>query len=145
MRETWVQSLGQEDPQKKEMATHASILVWRIPWTEELDGLQSTGSQSVAHGWLTLHFTLLTLPKLAPSFSALLLIQLRHQSEVFPDTPSPWPGKIPLYSPSFVYLFYRYFLSHCITTVNVFVFSFHSFVSSSFISVFPGQAKYLGY
>ena len=41
MWETWVQSLGQEDPLEKEMATHSSILAWRIPWTEELVGLQS--------------------------------------------------------------------------------------------------------
>ena len=39
MQETWVRSLGQEDPLKKEMATHSSILAWRIPWTEELGGL----------------------------------------------------------------------------------------------------------
>ena len=46
VHETWVQSLGQEDPLEKEMATHSSILAWRIPWTEEPGGLQSTGSQS---------------------------------------------------------------------------------------------------
>ena len=46
MQETPVQSLGQEDPLEKEMATHSSILAWKIPRTEELDGLQSTGSQS---------------------------------------------------------------------------------------------------
>ena len=43
MWENWVRSLGQEDPLEKEMATHSSILAWRIPWTEELGGLQSTG------------------------------------------------------------------------------------------------------
>ena len=43
MRETWVWSLGQEDPLEKEMATHSCILAWRIPWTEELGGLQSMG------------------------------------------------------------------------------------------------------
>ena len=43
MWETWVRSLGREDPLEKEMATHSSILAWRIPWTEELGGLQSTG------------------------------------------------------------------------------------------------------
>ena len=43
MRETWVRSLGREDPLEKEMATHSSILAWRIPWMEELGGLQSTG------------------------------------------------------------------------------------------------------
>ena len=40
MQETWVQSLGWEDPLEKEMATHSSILAWRIPWTEEPGGLQ---------------------------------------------------------------------------------------------------------
>ena len=46
MQETIVQSLGQEDPLKEEMATHSSILAWRIPWTEEPGGLQSIESQS---------------------------------------------------------------------------------------------------
>ena len=49
MQETWVQSLGQEDPLEKEMATHSSILAWRIPWMEEPGGLQSMGSQRVRH------------------------------------------------------------------------------------------------
>ena len=49
MWETWVQSLGWEDPLEKEMATHSSILAWRIPWTEEPVGLQSMGSQRVGH------------------------------------------------------------------------------------------------
>ena len=59
MQETRVRSLGWEDPLEKEMATHSSILSWRIPWTEEPGGLQSTGSQRVRHDWATsLHFTL---------------------------------------------------------------------------------------
>ena len=49
MQETWVQSLGWEDPLEKEMATHSSILAWRIPWTEEPGGLQFMGSQRVGH------------------------------------------------------------------------------------------------
>ena len=49
MRETWVRSLGQEDPLGKEMVTHSSILAWRIPWTEKPGRLQSTGSQRVGH------------------------------------------------------------------------------------------------
>ena len=49
MRETWVRSLGQEDPLEKEMATHSSIIAWRIPWMEEPGGQQSTGSQRVGH------------------------------------------------------------------------------------------------
>ena len=47
MQETSVQSLGQEDPLEKGMATHFSILAWRIPWTEEPGGLQSLGVQRV--------------------------------------------------------------------------------------------------
>ena len=47
MQETWVQSLGWEDPLEKEMATHSSILARRIPWTEEPGGLQSIGLQRV--------------------------------------------------------------------------------------------------
>ena len=54
MQETWVRSLGWEVPLEKEMATHSSILAWRIPWTEESSGLQSTGSQRVGHDWVTL-------------------------------------------------------------------------------------------
>ena len=49
MQETWVQSLGQEDPLEKEMVTHSSTLPWKIPWTEELGRLQSIGSQRVRH------------------------------------------------------------------------------------------------
>ena len=49
MRETWVQSLGQEDLLEKEMATHSSILAWKIPWTEESGRLQSMGLQRVGH------------------------------------------------------------------------------------------------
>ena len=49
MRETWVQSLGQEDLLEKEMATHSRILAWRIPWTEEPERLQSMGSQKAGH------------------------------------------------------------------------------------------------
>ena len=47
--ERWVQSLSQEDPLEEEMATQSSILEWRIPWTYELGGLQSIGSQRVRH------------------------------------------------------------------------------------------------
>ena len=49
MQETWIQSLGQEDPLEKEMATHSSILAWRIPWKEEPGGLYSIGSQRIGH------------------------------------------------------------------------------------------------
>ena len=55
MQETWVGSLGQEDPLEEGMATHSSTLVWRIPWTEEPGGLQSVGSQRVGHDLATEH------------------------------------------------------------------------------------------
>ena len=57
MLETQVQSLDQEDPLEKGLATHSSILAWRIPWTEGPDGLQFLGSQRVRHDWVTSNFT----------------------------------------------------------------------------------------
>ena len=57
MQETRVQSLGWEDPLEKEMATHTSILAWRIPWTEEPGGLPSIGSQRVRQKTNTLYFS----------------------------------------------------------------------------------------
>ena len=56
-RETWVQSLGQEDPLEEGMATHSSILAWRIPWTQEPGRLQPIGSQRVRHDWPSKHST----------------------------------------------------------------------------------------
>ena len=49
MQEMWVRSLDWEDPMEEGVATHSSILAWRIPWTEEPGGLQSMGSQRVGH------------------------------------------------------------------------------------------------
>ena len=57
MLETWVWSLGEEDPLEKAMATHCSILAWRTPWTEEPGGLQPMGSQRVRHDSSTNAFT----------------------------------------------------------------------------------------
>ena len=51
VKETWVWSLGQEDPLEEEMATHSNILAWRTPWTEEPGGLQSKGSHGVRYNW----------------------------------------------------------------------------------------------
>ena len=57
MLETWVLSLDREDALEKEMATHSSILAWRIPWTEEPGGLQSAGrKESDMTEWLHFHF-----------------------------------------------------------------------------------------
>ena len=67
MWETWVRSLGREDPLEKEIATHSSILAWRIPWTEELGGLQSTGhkeSDRTERLHFHFHYTSLTMPEM---------------------------------------------------------------------------------
>ena len=60
MHETLVQSLGWEDPMEKGMATHSSILAWKIPWTEEPGRLQFMGSQRDGHGCVTNTFTSLS-------------------------------------------------------------------------------------
>ena len=57
MQETWVQSLGWEDPLEEGIAVHSSILAWRIPWTEEPGRLQSVGSQRVKHNLATITST----------------------------------------------------------------------------------------
>ena len=54
-QETWVQSLGWEDPLEEGLATHSNILAWKVPWTEEPGGLQSMGSQRAGHDWVTEH------------------------------------------------------------------------------------------
>ena len=87
MQETWVQSLGWADPLEKGMATHFSILAWRISWTEELGRLQSMGLQRVGHDWATntFHFhvhwvsdTVKPFHPLLPSSPALNLSQERE-------------------------------------------------------------------
>ena len=56
----WVQSLGQEDPLESKIATHSSILAWKIPWAEEPGGLQSMGLQRIGHDCVTnFHFFLI--------------------------------------------------------------------------------------
>ena len=55
MQDSWVRYLGQEDPLEEEMATHSSILVWKIPWTEEPGGQQSTGLQRIRRDWAYIH------------------------------------------------------------------------------------------
>ena len=57
MQETWVRSLGREDPLEEGMASHSNILAWRIPWTEEAGGLHSVGTKRAGHNWTTNTFT----------------------------------------------------------------------------------------
>ena len=77
MWETQVQSLGGEDPLEKEMATHSSILVWEIPWTEEPGGLQSIRSQRVRHKWVTNTFTFLY------TFLDFLVLIVKYKCSIF--------------------------------------------------------------
>ena len=74
--ETWVRSLGWKDSLEKEMATHSSILAWRIPWTEELGGLQSTGHKE-SDTTERLHFHFLSLSQEIPRVLG-TLYQDRH-------------------------------------------------------------------
>ena len=66
MQETWVPSLGQEDPLEREMATHFSILAWEIPWTEEPGWATVLGSQGVRHDSVTNTFTLFSVHTCMP-------------------------------------------------------------------------------
>ena len=88
VQETQVQSLGQKGLLEGEMATHASLLAWRIPWTEELGRPQFTGSQGVGHNWATISFT----------FSSIIVCMCQSQS---PNSSHP-PPLSPLVS---IYLF----------------------------------------
>ena len=63
MQEAWVQSLGQEDPLEKELATYSGILAWKIPWTEEPGGLQSMGWHGVGHDLVTKQQQQMTRPR----------------------------------------------------------------------------------
>ena len=83
MWETWVRSLGQEDPLEKEIATHSSILAWRIPWTEELGGLQSTGcKESDTTERLHFHFHFPALEKEMATHSSILAWRIPWMEEL---------------------------------------------------------------
>ena len=85
MQETYIWSLGQEDPLEKGMATHSSILAWRIPWTEELGLLQSMELQTVGHDWVANTFTLVICNGKNPKKYIILLL-----AQFFPFQPH-WP------------------------------------------------------
>ena len=71
IQETWVRSLGWEDPLEKELATHSSILAWRIPWTEDTGGLQSKVFQRVGQDWATNTFKTSLLAQTVKCLSAM--------------------------------------------------------------------------
>ena len=82
MGEMWVQPLGQEDPLEKEMATHSSILAWKIPWTQEPGGLQSMGSQRVRHNLVTKQQQLIsfTCKSKSPTFQAPISSSVKREN-----------------------------------------------------------------
>ena len=82
MQETWAGSLGQEDSLEKGMATHSSVLAWRIPWTEEPGGLQSMGSQRVGQDWASNTFTTCSFTLRPPRLSTYLIPE-KLQAELF--------------------------------------------------------------
>ena len=90
MQETQVQSLGWDDFLEKEMATHSSILAWKIPWREDPGGLQSIRSQRVGHNWATKHSTACLCWILVPQAGI----------ELTPSAVKAWTARE---SPSFVY------------------------------------------
>ena len=86
MWETWVQSLGWEDPLEKDIATHSSILAWRIPWTEEPGGLQAMGPQGGRYAWAANTFTFIHRNGIAGS--SVSSVQFSHS--VVSDSVTPW-------------------------------------------------------
>ena len=82
MWETWFQTLGWEDDLEKRMATHSSILAWRIPWTEKPGGLQSMQLQRIRYDWATNTFTFTTNQQFNEVFSK--KIQIKSFQDFFP-------------------------------------------------------------
>ena len=83
VQETWVRSLVWEDPLEKKMVTHSSILAWKISWTEEPGGLQSTGSQRAGHDWATNTYLLVLLIYKIFSFSLEVFITIPTKTLAF--------------------------------------------------------------
>ena len=79
VQETWVWCLSRENPLEKAMATHSSVLAWRIPWTEEPGGLQSIESQRVVHNWATNKHTHTNWITIFRRQSVLFLSSLLHE------------------------------------------------------------------
>ena len=95
-QETWVWSLGQEDPMEKEIATHSSILAWRTPWTEEPVRVQSMGSQRVRHEWARTSLNLVSVAFMLCFLFTLLLVLFLSPTLCFKFC---WSFHFPLCSP----------------------------------------------
>ena len=103
MLETQVQSLLQEDPLEKEMATHSSILAWRISWTEKPGRLQSMGSQRLGHNWATfslltegLHSLKIHILKPSPQYDGICRQDI-GEDNWFTRVESSWEGLMPVW------------------------------------------------
>ena len=83
VQETQVQSLGQEDPLEEGMATHSSVLAWRIPRTEEASSLQSMGLKRAGHNWATLYHFIINLLSFFPFF---LIVEPSFHSKILLNT-----------------------------------------------------------
>ena len=106
MQETWVWSLGGKDPVEKEMATHCSILAWRIPWTEKPGSLQSTGSQKVGHNWGNL--------------ACMLCIQTNTMpQQKLPDDSDLWSSDLHLWGLEFCHLYFPDTLARWLQVIPV--------------------------
>ena len=95
MQETWVWSLGGEDPLEKEMTTHSGILAWKTPWMEKPGGLQSMGSQRVGHDWVTSLFTGYSMCTYVSLSSWAIMISYVHAGEL-----NRWSPKSSQFYPS---------------------------------------------
>ena len=112
MQDTQVLSLSWKDPLKKEMATHSSILAWRIPWTEEPRGLQSMGFQRVGHDWVT-NTTLL---KTYQYFCTVLISLGFHSWCVFLGLTNRSPSGTTVFMEYFVFLYFMHHIA-CVWTI----------------------------
>ena len=93
MQKTQVRSLGQEDPLEKTMATHSTILPWRIPWTEEPGKLQSMGSQRVRHDWVTNIF----FKDLYSETCKILMKEIKEDTKKWKNIPCTWTRRINIF------------------------------------------------
>ena len=133
MQETWVQSLGQEDPLEEERATHSSIPAWEIPWTEEPGGLQSRELQRVGHGLATKNnkqfFIITVLYLQSPGLMYLLQACTLKQYRAYT------PTSLPLVTP-FSLCFYEY--SFLYSTHFFIYFSIYSYLCLFYLFPMPG-------
>ena len=151
--ETWVQSIGPEDPLEKEMATHSSILAWRIPRTEEPGGLQSIGLQKVGRDWVTNIFIFHQFSSVAQSCLTLFnpmncstpglpvyhqLPGLTHDSMInHPKDPWGWTILVPASSPAVCCVTYPVSMGFSATTYTLLLWD--SIPPTESPSLFPWQ------